>query len=158
MGGDQELLCVALRTRSGATWGSLGLYRPPGEPAFEAGQLEFMRAVARSLAEGIRHALLIGEARDPDRPDAPGLLVLSAELEVESATPGTERWIDDLPGGSYGGRLPAAVVSVAKAALRSPAAVGRRARSRWQGCCRTQARGSCYTEQRLSAPASRASP
>ena len=118
MGGDQELL-VALRTRSGATWGSLGLYRPPGEPAFEAGQLEFMRAVAPSLAEGIRHALLIGEARDPDRPDAPGLLVLSAELEVESATPGTERWIDDLPGGSYGGRLPAAVVSVAKAALRS---------------------------------------
>jgi DNA-binding CsgD family transcriptional regulator len=118
MGGDQELL-VALRTRSGATWGSLGLYRPPGEPSFAPEQLEFLRAVAPSLAEGVRRALLIGEARDPDQPDAPGLLVLSAELEIESATPGTERWIDDLPGGSYGGRLPAAVVSVANAALRS---------------------------------------
>ncbi len=41
------------------------------------------------------------------------------ELEIESATPGTERWVDDLPGGSYGGRLPAAVVSVAEAALRT---------------------------------------
>lgn len=118
MGGDQELL-VALRTRSGATWGGLGLYRPPGEPAFAPEQLAFLRAVAPSLAEGVRRALLIGEARDPDQPDAPGLLVLSAELEIESATPGTERWVDDLPGGTYGGRLPAAVVSVAKAALRS---------------------------------------
>jgi DNA-binding CsgD family transcriptional regulator len=118
MGGDQELL-LALRTRSGATWGCIGLYRAPGEDVFDAKELEFLRAIGPHIGEGLRRALLIGEARDPDGPDAPGLLVLSSDLEIESATPGTERWIDDLPGGSYGGRLPAAVVSVAKAALRS---------------------------------------
>lgn len=118
MGGDQELL-VALRTRSGAAWGSLGLYRPPGAAAFAPEQVAFLRAVAPALAEGVRRALLIGEACDPDRPDAPGLVVLSEQLEIESATAGTERWLDELPGGSYGGRLPAGVVSVAKAALRA---------------------------------------
>jgi DNA-binding CsgD family transcriptional regulator len=123
LGGDQELL-VALRTRAAATWGSLGLYRPPGEPAFTPEQLAFLRAIAPVLAEGVRRALLIGEARDPERPDAPGLLVLSAELEIESATPGTERWIDDLPDGRFGGALPAAVVSVANAALRASAGDG----------------------------------
>lgn len=118
MGGDQELL-VATRTRSGATWGTLGLYRPPGEPAFTAEHLAFLQAVAPTIGEGVRRALLIGEARDPDTPDGPGLLVLTAKLEIESATPGTEQWLDDLPGGSYGGRLPGAVASVANAALQS---------------------------------------
>jgi DNA-binding CsgD family transcriptional regulator len=117
MGGDQELL-VALRTRSGATWGGLGLYRSPGERAFSPDELAFLRELAPALAGGLRRALLLGEARDPDAPDPPGLVVLTSSLEIESVTPGTERWIEDLPGASYGGALPAALVSVARAALR----------------------------------------
>ena len=117
MGGDQELL-VALRTRSGATWGCLGLYRAPDEPRFSRDELALLREVAPALAGGLRRALLIGEARDPDAPDPPGLVVLTSKLEIESITPGTGRWVDDLPGGSYGGKLPAALVSVANAALR----------------------------------------
>jgi DNA-binding CsgD family transcriptional regulator len=120
LGGDQELL-VALRNRAGEAWGCLGLYRESGEDHFNRDEIEFLRAAAPIVGEGVRRALLIGEARDPDRPDAPGLVVLTEELEVESATPGTERWLDDLPGGRYGGRLPAAVASVAKQALRSAA-------------------------------------
>lgn len=120
MGGDQEMI-VSVRTRDGTNWGCLSLYRPPGAETFSKAELAFMRAVAPPLGEGLKRALLIGEARDPDGPESPGLLVLADDLEIESVTPGTERWIDDLPGGSYGGRMPNAVASVATAALRTAA-------------------------------------
>ncbi len=121
MGGDQELL-VALRTRAGDPWASLGLYREPGEPLFSDDEIELIRAAAPFLGEGAQRALLLGEARDPDGPDAPGLLVLSAKGEVESSTPGVERWVSDLPGGDWdAGRLPTAALSVAERALRTAA-------------------------------------
>jgi len=123
MGGDQELL-VAVRTKAGATWGCLGLYREPGQRLFDDVEQRFLRAASPILADGVRRALLIGEAHDPDRPDAPGLLVLDERLEIESATSGAERWINDLPGSSPDGRLPAAVVSVAGQALRTTAGNG----------------------------------
>ena len=66
----------------------------------------------------MRRALLIGEARDPETPRAPGLLVLTEHLEIESATPGTERWLSGLPGGG-GGQLPPAVIAVGGQALRT---------------------------------------
>jgi DNA-binding CsgD family transcriptional regulator len=121
MGGDQEML-VALRTRAGDPWASLGLYREPGEPLFSDDEIELIRAAAPFLGEGAQRALLLGEARDPDGPDAPGLLVLSAKGEVESSTPGVERWVSDLPGGDWdAGRLPTAALSVAERALRTAA-------------------------------------
>jgi len=53
-------------------------------------------------------------------PDAPGLLVLSDDGEVESATPGVERWLRALPDGDWdAGRLPSAVLAVAGRALRT---------------------------------------
>ena len=75
---------------------------------FSDDEIAFVRAVAPALAEGARRALLLGEAQDPEGPDAPGLLVLSSAWEVESATPGVERWISDLPGRRLGRRAPAA--------------------------------------------------
>ena len=45
-GGDQEMV-AALRTRSGEVWGSLGLYREPDRPLFDAAELAFVRAVSR---------------------------------------------------------------------------------------------------------------
>jgi DNA-binding CsgD family transcriptional regulator len=119
MGGDQEVIAT-LRARSGESWGSLTVYREPGAPMFSDDETGFLRAAAPFLGEGARRALLIGEARDPDGPDAPSLLVLSAAGEVESSTPGVERWVSDLPGGDWdAGRLPPAVMSVAAQALRS---------------------------------------
>jgi DNA-binding CsgD family transcriptional regulator len=119
LGGDQELI-VALRTAAGEAWGGLGLYREPGEPMFDAGELGFVSAIAPVLGEGARRALLLGEATDPEGPQAPGLLVLSSDWEVESATPGVERWVSDLPDGDWdAGRLPSAVLAVAGRALRS---------------------------------------
>src|SRR5829696_7637450 len=57
LGGDQELL-VSLRTRSGATWGTLGLYRGRGEEQFSADEIELLRVAAPALAEGVRRSLL----------------------------------------------------------------------------------------------------
>jgi DNA-binding CsgD family transcriptional regulator len=119
LGGDQELI-AGLRTPRGDVWGALSLYRERGEPMFSDDEIAFVRAVAPELGEGACRALLLGEAQDPEGPDAPGLLVLSSAWEVESATPGVERWISDLPEGDWdGGRLPSAVLAVAGRALRS---------------------------------------
>jgi DNA-binding CsgD family transcriptional regulator len=119
LGGDQELI-AALRTPAGEVWGALGLYRGPGRPLFDDADLAFVRAVAPSLAEGARRGLLVGEATDPEGPDAPGLVVLSHDGEVESATPGVERWLAALPDGDLEtGKLPSAVGAVAGRALRT---------------------------------------
>lgn len=119
LGGDQELI-VSLRGAGGEAWGSLSLYREPGQPLFDDGEIAFVQAAARALAEAARRALLVGEARDPEGPESPGLIVLTPRWEVESATPGVEHRLADLPGGDPGaGRLPAAVLSVAGRAMRS---------------------------------------
>lgn len=118
-GAEQELL-VALRTAAGEPWGMLGLYREPGRPAFDREELEFLRAVAPRLAEGARRGLLVGEASDPEGPDAPGLVVLDDRWEVASVTPGAGRWLEELPGGRADrSELPPAVLAVAGRALRS---------------------------------------
>ncbi|MDX3661758.1 LuxR C-terminal-related transcriptional regulator [Streptomyces sp. ID05-26A] len=121
-GADQEMI-AALRTRSGEVWGAVGLYREPGRPLFAAAELGFIRSVAPRLAEGARRALLVGEAGDPEGPEAPGLLVLSEDGAVESVTPGTERWLDDLPDGGDG-HLASSVLAIAVRALRSGSDAG----------------------------------
>jgi DNA-binding CsgD family transcriptional regulator len=119
MGGDQEMI-AALRTPAGDAWGGLGLYREPGQSMFDSDDIEFVRAIGPPLAEAARRALLLGEATDPEGPHAPGLLVLSSDWEVESATPGVEAWVSELPEGDWdAGRLPSAVLAVAGRALRS---------------------------------------
>lgn len=99
-GGDQQLV-LALRTRAGEPWAMLTLYREPGQPLFDTDELAFLRAVAPLLAEGAQRGLLVGEASDPDAPDAPGLVVLRADWSVESLTPGTERWLSELTDGEW---------------------------------------------------------
>ncbi len=119
LGGDQELI-ARLRTRSGEVWGALGLYREPGQPMFDSAEKDFLRSLAPHLAEGARRALLLGEATDPETPDAPGLLILTDRWEVESTTPGVQRWLSELPDGDWdSGRLPSAVLSVAGRAMRT---------------------------------------
>ncbi len=117
MGGDQELV-AALRTRTGGVWGAVSLYREPKQPLFDVAEQRFMHKAAIRLAEGARRALLFGKATDPEGPQAPGLLVLTADWKVESSTPGTEQWLAELPD-SDGNRLPSAVLTVAGQALRS---------------------------------------
>ena len=118
MGGDQEVL-ARLRTRSGDVWGVLGLYRAPGDEPFSEAEKDFLRSIGGALADGARAALLLGQARDPDLPDAPSLVVVDSTWSVDSATPGAERWLEELPDGDPAtGRLPSAMTAVAARALR----------------------------------------
>jgi len=119
VGGDQELL-ARLQARSGQVWGMLGLYREPGRPLFDEADKQFLCAVAPQLAAGARRGLLVGEATDPEGPDAPGLLILSDRWEIDSATAGVDHWLDQLPDGDRdAGRLPSAVLSAAGQAVRA---------------------------------------
>ena len=119
-GGDQELL-VALRTKTGEAWAVLGLYRAPGERHFDRDELDLLRSMSPQLAEGPRRALLMGEASDPEGPDAPGLVVLDQDWAVESLTPEVERWLAELPDGEWETRrkLPPSILAVAGRALRT---------------------------------------
>ncbi len=87
---------------------------------FDDMDLAFVRSIAPFLAEGARRALLVGEATEPEGPDAPGLVVLTQDWHVESATPGVEQWLSDLPDGDWdAGKLPSAVLAVGARALRT---------------------------------------
>lgn len=119
MGGDQEFL-TSLRSKTGDVWGLLGLYREPGQRLFDRDDIALLQAVSPTLAAGARNGLLVGEAKDPEGPQSPGLLVLTDDWSVESATPGVDRWIAELPDGDWeAGRLPSSVMSVAARAIRT---------------------------------------
>jgi DNA-binding CsgD family transcriptional regulator len=120
--GGQQQVMVALRGRSGETWGVLSLYREAGRPEFDQAERGFLAAVGEPLAEGARRGLLLGEAVDPDSPRPPGLIILDEDWHVHSATPGTEALLADLPGGTASaarGAMPASVLSVAGQAQRA---------------------------------------
>lgn len=119
MGGDQEMV-AALRTKTGEVWGAVGLYREADRPMFDDAEKRFVQEAAPYLAEGARTSLLFGEALDPEGPDAPGLLILTSDGQVESSTSAAQQWLDDLPDGDVDtGQLPSVVLTVAGRALRN---------------------------------------
>lgn len=116
-GGDQQLL-VALRARSGVTWGVLALYRADGAPEFSVAERAFLVQASRHLAEGAIKGLLLGEAQDPEGPEAPAVVVLDEDWQVQSMTPEAEAVMAELQGSGQGGPgLPTTVLSVAGRAL-----------------------------------------
>ncbi|MEJ2865349.1 helix-turn-helix transcriptional regulator [Actinomycetospora flava] len=122
LGGEQEII-TRLRTASGQVWGALGLYREPGRALFDDTDKRLLRALSPHLAEGARRALLIGEATEPDTPNSPGLVILDQHWNIASTTPGTERWLAELPDPDHdsspdSGRAPPAVLAVAGRARR----------------------------------------
>lgn len=88
---------------------------------FSAEEMSFLQDVAPHLAEGARRGLLFGEAADPERPEFPGIIVLTEDWSIESLTAGVERWLSDLPDSRWerSAALPPAVLAVASRALRS---------------------------------------
>lgn len=118
--GAEQVLAACLRTADKQPWGIATLYRDTGRTMFDEDDLAFMREVSGPLADGARRGLLIGEATDPEGPEAPGLIVLGEDWAVESMTPEAERWLREFPDGATDTRqLPSAVYSVAGQAART---------------------------------------
>ena len=115
---EHEVL-VALQAGNGTHWGALYLTREPGRPDFFPEELEFLRLVAPHLADGVRRGLMLGDASEPQGPDAPALVVLGPNLDPESFTPGAEQWLTDLPTPKVG-TMPPTVLAVAQTVLHQP--------------------------------------
>ena len=128
-----------------------------GQPLFDADELRFLREVAPYLAEGARRGLLVGEATDPDAPEAPGLVVLREDWSVESLTPGVERWLAELPDSDWEGAAlcPRRCWRWRVERFAPPRIRIHRARLRWRGCSRARAAGWCSTAPRSSPTAAR---
>ena len=114
----QELL-VALRSSTGEHWGTARMNRRPGDPMFDDHEIDFMISAAPLIAEGVRRGLLVGEASEPERDDAPALVSFTPDGEVESLSPGAPAWFARFPDddGRQDG-IPTSVRAAATAALR----------------------------------------
>lgn len=120
----QELL-VALRTPTGENWGTTRLNRAPGDPMFSEHEIAFMATAAPLIAEGVRRGLLVGEATEPDRPDAPALAVITVEGEVHSISRGAQEWFARFPDDDgWQDGVPTSVLAAAAAAVREAEQTG----------------------------------
>ena len=107
-------LRVAFRTR-GACWGVACMTRLDGEPDFSDAETDFVARVAAHVGHGLRTALLLDAgAGDSSAGEAPGIVVLSDEGEVDSLTGEAEHWLSKLPADDL--PVPAVVLQVARRA------------------------------------------
>jgi DNA-binding CsgD family transcriptional regulator len=103
---------------STGTWGALTLARESGRPCFDASEIGFLGWLAPLLADGLRRAAILGDVAAGGQ-RATGVVVLSPDNSIDSATPGAERMLADLAAtGTPGAELPVSVLSVAAQARR----------------------------------------
>ncbi|MEE6308575.1 helix-turn-helix transcriptional regulator [Plantactinospora veratri] len=113
-GGFADELRVVLASGTG-TWGQLTLFRAARRPFFVDDDVHLVSSVAGLVADGLRRAMLLGEARRGDGDI--GMLVLDAADEVSMANPSAQRWLDALGTGERPrSRLPLVVPAVARQA------------------------------------------
>jgi DNA-binding CsgD family transcriptional regulator len=97
-------------------WGFMCLHRERSSPDFAPAEAAFLAKLAPHLAEGLRTALLIGDARATSLPpDGPGLLLLEDDLSLAAITPVTEGWLAEVAKSDWPSsrELPGAVYTVA---------------------------------------------
>ena len=97
-------------------WGFMCLHRERSNPNFTPAEAAFLAKLTPHLAEGLRTALLIGEAQGTSSPpDGPGLLLLGDDLSLAAATPVAEVWLEEVAKSDWpsSSELPGAVYAVA---------------------------------------------
>lgn len=106
-------------------WGALVLLRGDDAPGFRASDSALASSLSGALAVAVKRLLLQAYVESGGLPDSPGLLLLDADLGVESITPEAQRRLEQLREGP--GELPLSVVALAASAAEGE---GRAARSR----------------------------
>jgi DNA-binding CsgD family transcriptional regulator len=97
-------------------WGFMCLHRERSNPNFTTAESAFLAKLTPHLAEGLRSALLIGDAQGTSSPpDGPGLLLLGDDLSLAAATPVAEGWLAEVAKSDWpsSSELPGAVYAVA---------------------------------------------
>lgn len=119
--GFDDALDAVLRVR-GTAWGAVSLLRAAGEAPFREADVRFVAQLSPALAAGTRLGLMLHPASSPAEDASPAVLLVSGDLSLTSATPGTERWLADLPDTSAHrpGRLPVPVQVAVVRAVTAP--------------------------------------
>src|SRR5918995_2305134 len=97
-------------------WGFMCLHRERSSPNFTPAEAAFLAKLTPHVAEGLRTALLIGDARVASPPpDGPGLLLLGDDLSLAAVTPAAEGWLTEVAKSDWpsSSELPGAVYAVA---------------------------------------------
>jgi DNA-binding CsgD family transcriptional regulator len=97
-------------------WGFMCLHRERSSPNFTPAEATLLAKLAPHLAEGVRNALLVGDAQEPSPPpDGPGLLLLGDDLSLAAITPAAEGWLAEVAKSDWPGslELPRTVYAVA---------------------------------------------
>ena len=118
--GDGDELRVVFRDGEVA-WGAAVLHRRAA--AFDPEEVAIVAGLGEVVANGIRRAILAGAMSTAEgRPDAPGLVLLSADDRLETASPAGRHWLGELLDSTAAtNEVPLVVASVAHTA-RSAAA------------------------------------
>jgi DNA-binding CsgD family transcriptional regulator len=97
-------------------WGFMCLHRDRSSPNFTPAEAAFLAKLTPHLAEGLRTALLIGDARVTSFvAEGPGLVLLADDLSLTAITPAAEGWLAEVAKSDWPGslELPGAVYAVA---------------------------------------------
>jgi DNA-binding CsgD family transcriptional regulator len=116
--GDE--LRVAFGDASGV-WGFACLHRAGADPAFSEDEIGFIDAASPHIAKAIRTSILLGAAISEDTiPDAPGLVLLSSELDLIGTNGPGDAWLDVLGVPRAPNGLPNEILVLAAAARGIP--------------------------------------
>jgi DNA-binding CsgD family transcriptional regulator len=105
----------------GALWGTLCMARMIGEPSFTVAEARFVGRLVQPFAHAIRRSVLIDPTGRPPATAGPGMLIVTGDGRIESATEPARAWLEELAGDlaqDDGDRLPASVFTVALRSLR----------------------------------------
>lgn len=109
LGFDDELRAVF--STGDSCWGVAGFKRAEHEPDFTRAEADFVASLCEHVAHGLRTALLLHAVGDTPLDEAPGMIVLGPDDEVESISDAARHWLDELPRDRLD--LPVAVHAVA---------------------------------------------